>query len=334
MVNGWRGSFPSTIRTVVPSRSSSGQAISCRRAGDVATPRVSLPVANQSEARLAHWAKVMSEGTPLEDTVVDEAKEGVMRLGGRTPTLGRDQMAGQVGCTPGCRPARDSGGKRARALARGCGAPGRPAGARESRRTVALCPGWPCDRACPDPCRPPGLPTHPLVARSSLERALGCLPEPDRRSSATLPNGCSPRCWSTSNTPSPSAPVTEEVPEDGAPDLAGGFSLHAGTVAGADERGKLAPEGRKSVSAATSVARCLPRNASRSPRAATSATTSGRPGATAPPTSCSSGAAFRRWTSSLDTLPSLPKPRVNLTRFHGVFAPNSRHRAFMPSGYA
>ena len=25
----------------------------------------------------------------------------------------------------------------------------------------------------------------------------------------------------------------------------------------------------------------------------------------------------------------IPKPRVNLTRFHGVFAPNSRHRAFV-----
>ena len=30
----------------------------------------------------------------------------------------------------------------------------------------------------------------------------------------------------------------------------------------------------------------------------------------------------------------VPKPRVNLTRFHGVFAPNSRHRAFTPSGCA
>ena len=29
----------------------------------------------------------------------------------------------------------------------------------------------------------------------------------------------------------------------------------------------------------------------------------------------------------------VPKPRVNLTRFHGVFAPNSKYRAFMPCGY-
>ena len=25
----------------------------------------------------------------------------------------------------------------------------------------------------------------------------------------------------------------------------------------------------------------------------------------------------------------MPKPRVNLTRFHGVFAPNSKHRAWV-----
>jgi len=29
----------------------------------------------------------------------------------------------------------------------------------------------------------------------------------------------------------------------------------------------------------------------------------------------------------------IPKPRVNLTRFHGVFAPNSNHRALItPAG--
>ena len=33
-----------------------------------------------------------------------------------------------------------------------------------------------------------------------------------------------------------------------------------------------------------------------------------------------------RWTSSL-LVALVPKPRVNLTRFHGVFAPNSAHRA-------
>lgn len=28
----------------------------------------------------------------------------------------------------------------------------------------------------------------------------------------------------------------------------------------------------------------------------------------------------------------VPKPRVNLTRFHGVFAPNSKHRALVTPG--
>jgi pyruvate/2-oxoglutarate dehydrogenase complex dihydrolipoamide acyltransferase (E2) component len=41
------------------------------------------------------------------------------------------------------------------------------------------------------------------------------------------------------------------------------------------------------------------------------------------PRTCSSS----RWISSQDWPRSLPKPRVNLTRFHGVFAPNSAHRA-------
>jgi len=27
----------------------------------------------------------------------------------------------------------------------------------------------------------------------------------------------------------------------------------------------------------------------------------------------------------------VPRPRVNLTRFHGVFAPNSKHRALEPA---
>jgi hypothetical protein len=31
----------------------------------------------------------------------------------------------------------------------------------------------------------------------------------------------------------------------------------------------------------------------------------------------------------------IPKPRINITRFHGVFAPNSNHRALItPTGSA
>lgn len=42
----------------------------------------------------------------------------------------------------------------------------------------------------------------------------------------------------------------------------------------------------------------------------------------APPISSSS-----RWTLSQKLAAIVPKPRVNLTRFHGVFAPNSKHRS-------
>jgi len=38
----------------------------------------------------------------------------------------------------------------------------------------------------------------------------------------------------------------------------------------------------------------------------------------------------RRWLDFISRRAALiPKPRVNLTRFHGVFAPNSRYRAMV-----
>ena len=44
----------------------------------------------------------------------------------------------------------------------------------------------------------------------------------------------------------------------------------------------------------------------------------------------------RRFCEPLDFISKLaalvPKPRVNLTRFHGVFAPNSKHRARVTPG--
>ena len=36
-----------------------------------------------------------------------------------------------------------------------------------------------------------------------------------------------------------------------------------------------------------------------------------------------------RWTSSPGLAALVPKPRINLTRFHGVFAPNSKRRALV-----
>ena len=38
------------------------------------------------------------------------------------------------------------------------------------------------------------------------------------------------------------------------------------------------------------------------------------------------------WTSYQNWAALVPKPRVNLTRFHGVFAPNSKHRALVTPG--
>ena len=144
-----------------------------------------------------------------------------------------------------------------------------------------------------------------------------------------MPFGCGPRRGKKAFTLQTLPPVTEEVPEDRAPGKACGFSLHAGTVAGADERGKLAPEGRESASAATSVARRSHGRASRSPRGGNVRhhfKTPWHDGTThvvfEPPDFIARLAAL------------VPKPRVNLTRFHGVFAPDSRYRAFTPSGYA
>ena len=79
-----------------------------------------------------------------------------------------------------------------------------------------------------------------------------------------MPFGCGPRRGQKAFTLQTLPPVTEDFPEDNALGKAGGFSPHAGIVAGADERGKLAPEGRNSASAATSAARRSPRSERRS----------------------------------------------------------------------
>ena len=39
---------------------------------------------------------------------------------------------------------------------------------------------------------------------------------------------------------------------------------------------------------------------------------------------------MKSWSTCAATSPALvPKPRVNLTRYHGVFAPNSKHRVWV-----
>ena len=97
-----------------------------------------------------------------------------------------------------------------------------------------------------------------------------------------------------------------------------GFSLHAGVAAKADERKKL-----------ERLCRCISRPAvsekrpslSRGGKILYQLKTSYRDGTT------------HVIFESLDFIARLaalaPKPRVNLTRFHGVSAPNSRHRALV-----
>jgi len=123
-------------------------------------------------------------------------------------------------------------------------------------------------------------------------------------------------------------PVTEEVSEDGAPGLAGGFSLHAGTVADADERGKL-----------ERLCRYISRPALAEKRLSLTPCGNVRYHFKTPWRDGITHVVFERGgLPPLDFIARLaalvPKPRVNITRFHGVFAPDSRYRAFMPSGCA
>ena len=114
-------------------------------------------------------------------------------------------------------------------------------------------------------------------------------------------------------------PVSDE-PLDDSPGHVGGFSLHAGVATGANERAKL-----------ERLCRYISRPAVSEKRLSLTADGRVRYRFKTP---------WRNGTTDvvldpLDFLARLaalvPSPRVNLTRFHGVFAPNSRHRAFMPS---
>ena len=114
-----------------------------------------------------------------------------------------------------------------------------------------------------------------------------------------------------------------------------GFSLHAGVAARADEREKLECLCRYDVQGCTSVAE------GRKPRATIS-----RPAVSEKRLWLTRGSSIRYQLKTpyrdgtthvifepLDFIARLaalvPKPRVTLTRFHGVFAPNSRHRALV-----
>ena len=99
-----------------------------------------------------------------------------------------------------------------------------------------------------------------------------------------------------------------------------GFSLHAGVAAKADERAKL-----------ERLCRYITRPAVSAKRLSLTANGNVRYQLKTPYNDGTTHVIFEPLDFIARLAALVPKPRVNLTRFHGVFAPNSRHRAFVTS---
>ena len=97
-----------------------------------------------------------------------------------------------------------------------------------------------------------------------------------------------------------------------------GFSLHAGVAAKANERAKLERLCRYITRPAVSTKRL---SMTRNGRVRYELKTPWRNGTT--------HVLFEPLDFISRLVALIPKPRVNLTRFHGVFAPNSRYRAMV-----
>lgn len=97
-----------------------------------------------------------------------------------------------------------------------------------------------------------------------------------------------------------------------------GFSLHAGVAAKAHERDKL---GR--------LCRYIARPPVSEHRLSLTAQGNVRYELKTPYRDGTTHVIFERLDSIATLAALVPKARVNLTRFHGVFAPNSRHRALV-----
>ncbi len=95
-----------------------------------------------------------------------------------------------------------------------------------------------------------------------------------------------------------------------------GFSLHAGVVARADERKKL-----------ERLCRYISRPAVSEKRLALTANGNVRYQLKTPYRDGTTHVIFEPLDFIARLAALVPKPRVNLTRFHGIFAPNSKHRA-------
>ena len=112
-------------------------------------------------------------------------------------------------------------------------------------------------------------------------------------------------------------PACDELFDDGVGKV-GGFSLHGGEVARADECKKL-QQWCRYISRPAVSERCLSLRPNGNVRYQLK-------------TSYRDGATYMIF-ELLDFIARLaalvPEPRMNLTRFHGVFAPNSKHRTLV-----
>jgi hypothetical protein len=112
-------------------------------------------------------------------------------------------------------------------------------------------------------------------------------------------------------------PASDEPFDDGAGKVAG-FSLHAGVAARADERKKL-----------ERLCRYISRPAVSEKRLSLTPNGNIRYQLKTPYRDGTTHVIFEPLDFIARLVALVPKPRVNLTRFHGVFAPNSKHRALV-----
>jgi hypothetical protein len=112
-------------------------------------------------------------------------------------------------------------------------------------------------------------------------------------------------------------PASDELFDDGAGKMAG-FSLHAGVAARADERKKL-----------ERLCRYISRPAVSEQRLSLTPNGNVRYQLKTPYRDGTTHVIFEPLDFIARLAALVPKPRVNLTRFHGVFAPNSKHRALV-----
>ena len=110
-------------------------------------------------------------------------------------------------------------------------------------------------------------------------------------------------------------PASEEL-FDKIPGQVAGFSLHAGVAAKADQREKL-----------ERLCRYISRPAVAEKRLSLTPSGNVRYQLKTPYRDGTTHVIFEPLDFVARLVALVPKPRVNLTRFHGVFAPNSRHRA-------